>query len=75
MNQDLHLQHKCEGSPAVRKRNLVYYKILYIHKMQTFVNRCLRQILHIKWQDRVTPLPPFSLSLSLDCSLCIIVIV
>ena len=25
-----------------------------IHKLQSFSNRCLRQTLHIKWQDRVT---------------------
>ena len=24
------------------------------HKVQTFVNRCLRAILHIKWQDKIT---------------------
>ena len=24
------------------------------HKVQTFINRCLRAILHIKWQDKIT---------------------
>ena len=30
------------------------YTKVSIHKLQTVVNRCLRPMMHIKWQDRVT---------------------
>ena len=51
--QDHNLQHQRQFCPSVWLQNMENYQVKHPHA-QTFINRCLRNIINIRWPDVIS---------------------
>ncbi|KAK2182799.1 hypothetical protein NP493_335g01042 [Ridgeia piscesae] len=51
--QNENIQFKCQGSFTLWIGDMAKYKKT-LKRIQTFINKCLRRILHLKWTDKIS---------------------